>query len=278
MSFAGLFQRKEAPVARFVDGRLGFAVGDIHGRSDLLLRMLERLDQETAGEDGEGGEAGETGEAPILVFLGDYVDRGPDSAGVIQTLIERGEAGGEDVRFLKGNHEQAMLAFLDDPLANRAWLAHGGLDTLASYGVHPLPAIAAPDHQIAAAGEQFRDIIPADHLEFLQGLEKFVVLGDYLFVHAGVDCSRKLGDQEEKDLFWARERFIGDRRRFSHFVVHGHTPVETPFADHRRICIDTGAYATGRLTAARFEDDRVSAMMINLDEDGGPGAYWASLK
>jgi serine/threonine protein phosphatase 1 len=87
-----------------------------------------------------------------------------------------------------------------------------------------------------------------------------------------------LGDQEEKDLFWARERFIGDRRRFSHFVVHGHTPVETPFADHRRICIDTGAYATGRLTAARFEDDRVSAMMINLDEDGGPGAYWASLK
>jgi serine/threonine protein phosphatase 1 len=177
-----------------------------------------------------------------------------------------------------GNHEQAMLAFLEDPIANRAWLAHGGLDTLASYGVHPLPSIAAPDGAMAAAADTLREVLPPEHLEFLRGLEKYVVLGDYLFVHAGVDCSRSLADQEERDLFWARDRFIADKRAFSHFVVHGHTPVEAPYCDHRRICIDTGAYATGRLTVARFHEERASAMMLNLEHGGGAGAYWAPLK
>lgn len=266
MPIAGLFQKKkEALVPKFDEGRLGFAVGDIHGRADLLERMLDRLEQETASEEA------------VVVFLGDYVDRGPSSAGVINILLERAKAGRE-THFLKGNHEQAMLAFLEDPLSNRAWLAHGGLDTLASYGVHPLPGIAAADGVVAAAAERLREALPAEHLAFLEGLEKFVVLGDYLFVHAGVDCSRRLEEQEEQDLFWARERFISDKRKFSHFIVHGHTPVDAPYRDHRRICIDTGAYATGRLTAARFQDDRASALVLNLEEGGGAGAYWAPLK
>jgi serine/threonine protein phosphatase 1 len=268
MPLAALFGRKQERSARFEEGRIGYAIGDVHGRSDLLTRMFERLEREAAS-------AGVR--EPLLVLLGDYVDRGPDSAGVIDTLLKRAPAGFE-LRFLKGNHEAAMLAFLEDPVAHRGWLAHGGLETMASYGVRPLPAIAASDDVIGAAARRLRMQVPGEHLDFLKALDRFVVAGDYAFVHAGVDCGRPLEEQADEDLFWARKRFLADKRRFSHVVVHGHTPVEAPYCDERRVCIDTGAYATGRLSAAKFEDDRVSVMTIDIEEGGGAGAYWAALK
>jgi serine/threonine protein phosphatase 1 len=149
---------------------------------------------------------------------------------------------------------------------------------MASYGVRPLPPMMASDDVIGAAARRLRLALPGEHLDFLERLERYVVAGDYAFVHAGVDCGRPLDEQSDEELFWARKRFLADRRRFSHVVVHGHTPVEAPYCDDRRICIDTGAYATGRLTAAKFDDERVSVMTIDMEEGGGAAAYWAALK
>jgi serine/threonine protein phosphatase 1 len=268
MPLAALFGRKQERITQFEQGRIGYAVGDVHGRLDLLKRMLERIEQDASSAGARN---------PLVVLLGDYVDRGPDSAGVIEFLRSQAPENFE-LRFLKGNHEAAMLAFLEDPIAHRGWLAHGGLETMASYGVRPLPPMMASDDVIGAAARRLRLALPGEHLDFLERLERYVVAGDYAFVHAGVDCGRPLDEQSDEELFWARKRFLADRRRFSHVVVHGHTPVEAPYCDDRRICIDTGAYATGRLTAAKFDDERVSVMTIDMEEGGGAAAYWAALK
>jgi serine/threonine protein phosphatase 1 len=252
MNLLRMFDR--AP-ARFPDGQVGFAVGDIHGRADLLGEMLTLLEAR-AGEEVRG-EA-----TPIVVFLGDYVDRGPDSAGVIELLLQ-GRPSGYQRRFLKGNHEQSMLAFMADPLANRAWVLQGGTETLVSYGVRPPASIGAEDQAWIDAAQELAERLPPAHLDFLQGLERFVALGDYAFVHAGVEAGRALDRQTDEDLYWSRERFISSRRRFSHRVVHGHTPVEQPFADQRRIAVDTGAYATGVLTAARLEGEDVTFLRVS---------------
>ncbi|MGH6949478.1 MAG: metallophosphoesterase family protein [Vitreimonas sp.] len=236
---------------RFEHGRIGFAIGDVHGRVDLLNRIVARVWEAAWSSDGSDA---------VVIFLGDYVDRGPDSFGVIDYLLTQLPLGLE-CRFLKGNHEAAMLQFIDAPLPNRGWLAHGGLETLASYGVAPLPSIGSGDQAILEAHAQLMSSMPAPHARFLQNLERYVVFGDYAFVHAGVDMDVELDRQTDTDLFWARDRFLRDRRRFSHVVVHGHTPVSEPYLDYRRICIDTGAYATGRITAACFLGEAVSFLV-----------------
>lgn len=238
--------RAEKP-ACFPDQRVGYAIGDIHGRADLLKLMLDKLEAQ-AGADRKGPDR------PIVVFLGDYVDRGPESREVIDMLIYDRPRGFER-RFLRGNHEQAMLAFMDTPRANVGWLRHGGAATLQSYGVQPPPLAGAADADWSAAAEALRANLPAAHLDFLINLERYVVLGDYAFVHAGVRPGRPLEKQTDADLFWIRERFHSSQRRFSHRVVHGHTPLAEPYSDARRIGVDTGAYASGVLTAVRLEAD-----------------------
>lgn len=246
------FGRKKEVPACFSPGRVGYAVGDIHGRADLLARMFDRLERDVRP----------TGDAsPIVVFLGDYVDRGPDSAEVIDLLLT-GRPEGFERRFLKGNHEAAMLSFLEDPVANRGWLSHGGLETLASYNVHPLPSLGASAEEVAEAGASLRSRLPDQHRSFLEALERFVVLGDYCFAHAGVDPARKLEAQLDADLFWIRGRFLEDRRRLPYKVVHGHTPVTAPYQDERRIGLDTGAYFSGALSAARFCDTAVDFLGV----------------
>lgn len=250
----GIFQfgrKKEGPSC-FLPARIGYAVGDIHGRADLLARMFDRLEADAR-------RAGEV--SPVVVFLGDYVDRGPDSAEVIDLLLT-GRPEGFERRFLKGNHEAAMLSFLDDPVANRGWLSHGGLETLASYDVHPLPSLGASGEEVAQAGASFSARLPELHRGFLESLERYVVLGDYCFVHAGIDPTRKLEAQSDTDLFWIRGRFLGDKRRLPHVVVHGHTPVSEPYQDQRRIALDTGAYFSGALSAARFCEATVSFFTV----------------
>lgn len=252
MGILGFGRRKEDTPPGFTPGRVGYAVGDIHGRADLLTRMFDRLEQDVRPV----GEA-----PPVVVFLGDYVDRGPDSAEVIDLLLT-GRPEGFERRFLKGNHEAAMLAFLEDPIANRAWLSHGGLETLASYNVRPLPSLGATAAEVGETGAAFRACLPASHRSFLEALERYVVLGDYCFVHAGVDPARKLDAQSDTDLFWIRARFLEDQRRLPYTIVHGHTPIAAPYQDKRRIGLDTGAYFSGVLSAARFSGAAVEFLNV----------------
>ncbi|MEZ5996678.1 MAG: metallophosphoesterase family protein [Hyphomonadaceae bacterium] len=259
----GFFKRTPPPSSEFLGRRVGYAVGDIHGCTDLLALLLNEIEARAEADTREGGP-------PIVVFLGDYVDRGPDSKGTLDLLLS-GRPNGCERRYLRGNHEQSMMAFMDDPIANRAWMLQGGAETLLSYDIQPPPVVGGADHEWIGAGQLLRARLPAAHFEFLSTLERFVVLGDYLFVHAGVNAARPLEDQTDEDLYWSRAAFIGSKRRFSHRVVHGHTPVDVPFADERRVAVDTGAYASGVLSAARFEGGDVSFLSVSSRPEQAAG-------
>jgi len=220
-----------------LDGRAVFAVGDIHGCLDLLEGLLEGIKVATARDE----------RPPLIIFLGDYVDRGPDSMGVIDRLIAVAESY-PGARFLCGNHEEAMIRFLADPQGGPAWSTYGGRATLLSYGVRP-PGRNADDAAWARAQQKLNARIPPAHLKFLWGLEDFVEVGDYLFAHAGVRPDRSLRGQTSRDLRWIREPFLSNDRPLEKMIVHGHTPSLQPHADLARIGVDTWAYKTGVLTA-----------------------------
>jgi serine/threonine protein phosphatase 1 len=226
-------------------GALIYAVGDIHGRSDLLDLLLEkiRLDQSDLGHN----------QRPVLVFVGDYIDRGPDTRGVVERLLALQRSADWEVRTLEGNHEQQMLAFLDDASQGAAWVEFGGAATLASYGVSPPSARSGP-----AAWQEARAALKAavagEHMAFYRGLELAVVCGDYLFVHAGVRPGVALAAQSKADLLWIRDDFLSSSASFGKVVVHGHSPEAEPYLGNNRIGIDTGAYATSILTAVRLID------------------------
>lgn len=237
--------RRDQEAELSTDGRLIYAIGDIHGRLDLLDRLLRQIAQDIA-------EINPT-ERPILIFLGDYVDRGPSSHGVIGRLLALGAAEALDVRTLKGNHEQAMLEFLEDVAKGPEWISYGGAATLSAYGVQP-PAIDADDEAWADAQMKFASRVPAEHLAFLRRLELSATYGDYVFVHAGVRPGVPLEDQRETDLLWIRDDFLSAPGPFEKIVVHGHTPREEAFMGRYRLGLDTGACMTGVLTAARLQD------------------------
>ncbi len=234
------FAADEGPAAP--PGERIYAIGDIHGRLDLLERLLAGIERDMA-------KAG--GKTCHLVFLGDYVDRGPDSAGVIECLITLPRRF-PHVRFLTGNHEEAMLNFMDNPIKEMAWLDFGGTETLESYRVLPPMPRTSPE-AIRTAGARLSAILPASHWSFLRDLEVSVTLGDYFFVHAGIKPGVPLSEQKRGDLLWIREEFISSDWSCGKVVVHGHTPSEEPSIGDARIGIDTGAYATGRLTAVVLE-------------------------
>jgi diadenosine tetraphosphatase ApaH/serine/threonine PP2A family protein phosphatase len=226
------------------EGQLLYAVGDIHGRLDLLESLLGLIERDAASRQADWR---------TLVFLGDYVDRGPDSRGVVERLIN-GLPPGFDTHFLKGNHEAILLDFLEDAWRLDHWLMNGGETTMRSYGVDT-ERLA---HQGAAAEawrQAFADLLPEPHLRFFRHLQLSVAFGDYLFVHAGVRPGVPLGAQSEADLIWIRGPFLSHAGPFDKIVVHGHTPGSEPVARHNRIGIDTGAVFTGRLTALRLEGD-----------------------
>jgi serine/threonine protein phosphatase 1 len=236
----------------FPEGRIGYAVGDIHGRADLLQNVRSVLTNEAA--------AFHSGDKPILVFLGDYVDRGPGTREVVDLLMN--DFGAFETYFLRGNHEQGMLDSLTDPTKMRPWLQYGGMETLVSYGVRP-PPLGASAAQLEAVGRALSDALPPEHRQFLERLAPYAEIGGYLFVHAGVDPEKTLEEQTEGDLLWIRDRFLSDERALSHVIVHGHTPTEEPVRTYRRIGLDTGAYATGRLSVARFEGRNVAFMVVD---------------
>jgi serine/threonine protein phosphatase 1 len=228
-----LFQSARSAVPA---GRRVYAIGDIHGRSDLLDRLLGFIHRDLAPY---GGEA-------TLVFIGDYVDRGPDSRGVIDILLDI--ARQLPCHFLRGNHDQAMLDFAADPGTFPAWRTLGGGETLLSYGVRP-PA-GSDWGVLSQARQQFDRAVPAEHWRFLRQLQNAVEIGDYYFAHAGARPGVALSDQDPQDLMWIRDEFLKSEHDFGKVIVHGHSPSGGPVRKSNRIAIDTGAYQSGRLTAA----------------------------
>jgi serine/threonine protein phosphatase 1 len=225
-------------------GQLLYAVGDIHGRLDLLRDLLRLI------EDDAHARSQATRRA--IVFLGDYVDRGPDSSGVVADLIARAFQG-FDTHFLKGNHEAILLNFLADPLHLDHWLMNGGQATMDSYGVDTR-ALAEVHARPETWRKAFAAALSETHLRFFRTLKLSVTIGDYLFVHAGVRPGVPLAAQSEDDLVWIRRPFLDHAGSFGKVVVHGHTPTLLPVIKPNRIGIDTGAVFSDRLTALRLED------------------------
>jgi serine/threonine protein phosphatase 1 len=238
-----LFARSKSPPGRSTDGRLIYAVGDIHGRLDLLTDLMARLTRDAADTRPD--------RPPVLIFVGDYVDRGPDSRGVLNLVRRMIEDAQWEVRALLGNHEEVMLNFLEDASVGASWVEFGGAQTLAQYGIAP-PAQRGDAEGWAAAQAAFTASAPAEEVAFLRRLELSATYGDYMFVHAGVRPGVALDRQVRADLLWIREAFLNEERPFRKIVVHGHTPEVKPHAGPVRIGIDTGAYATGVLTAVRL--------------------------
>jgi diadenosine tetraphosphatase ApaH/serine/threonine PP2A family protein phosphatase len=218
-----------------------YAVGDIHGRFDLLQALAAQIERDCK-------------KAPVAraieVYLGDYVDRGPDTRDVVEWLIETPPLGDKRI-CLMGNHEDLLLRALGDGSAMPNWLFNGGGQTIASYlrdGVRRADLETAGDFRAA-----FLDALPAKHRAFFASLPRTAVFGGYLFVHAGIQPGRALEDQDPEDLIWIREAFLDSEEDFGRIVVHGHTPVSAPDVRSNRINIDTGAVFSGRLTCVALE-------------------------
>lgn len=240
---SSLLRRKPRPLATppaaAPEGVRVFAIGDVHGRDDLLGPLLDRI-------------AADAGPKAAVVFLGDYVDRGPASRGVIERLIRWRDAAPVESRFLMGNHDDTVLKFLADADAGPSWCEYGGAATLESYGVGAPLGRGGPEAWTKAR-DAFSAAIPSEHVQFFRSLEPCAVYGDYFFAHAGARPGTALEDQSAHDLMWIRDDFLTSAHAWSKVVVHGHTPEEQPFLSHRRIGVDTGAYATHRLTAVVLE-------------------------
>jgi serine/threonine protein phosphatase 1 len=219
-----------------------YAIGDIHGRADLLADLHGKLK-----DDARQGRI----ERRCVVYLGDYVDRGLQSREVIDLLLDAPLEGFESVH-LMGNHEEFMLRFLEEPKAGPGWFMNGGGATLYSYGVR-MPARGTDLTRISHLGEQLRGNLPERHLAFLTRLKRWHIEGDYYFVHAGIRPGVPLEEQRDEDILWIREPFLDDQSDHGKMVVHGHTITPEPELRPNRIGIDTGAYATGVLTCLVLE-------------------------
>jgi serine/threonine protein phosphatase 1 len=217
------------------------AVGDIHGRADLLADLHQRLDLESDGAP-----------APIEIYLGDYVDRGAHSHAVIDALIARSHD--RQVVFLMGNHERMMLRALEDPGSVMLWLQNGGDQTLRSYGVGSGDVQQAAQRDPALICRVLGEIVPADHVAFLRSLHLSFSIGGFLFVHAGIRPGVPLPEQREEDCLWIRDDFLNSTADHGVVVVHGHTPVQAPQFLRNRINLDTGAVFTGVLTCLMISD------------------------
>ncbi len=217
-----------------------YAVGDIHGRLDLLTRLLAMIEADAAAHGRKKKK---------LIFLGDYVDRGLDSKGVIDRLLGSFGEGVSPI-FLRGNHDDCLLRFLEgDDSIVPLWLQFGGAATLASYGVNPYAPSAAPaSERIKGLREQLRRAVPDAHRAFLNDTVHAVTYGDYYFVHAGVRPGVALASQTPEDQMWIRDAFLFYPKGMGKMIVHGHTIHSQPDIRPNRIGIDTGAYASGCLT------------------------------
>lgn len=242
MPISRLVQRLSRPAPTSVPhGERVYSIGDIHGRLDLVEELIAAVDADDAAR----GPANTT-----LVFLGDLIDRGPDSRGVVERLrqlsLERPQT-----RFIGGNHEQVFLrAVGGDAKATRFLVRIGGRPTILSYGIGETEY---EEMEYSALTERLAELVPAEHVAFLSSFEQWVEVGDYLFVHAGLRPGVPIEQQSPEDLRWIRDEFLNCRSSFGRLVVHGHTVTEDVEIRSNRIGIDTGAYQSGRLTALGLE-------------------------
>jgi serine/threonine protein phosphatase 1 len=267
-----LFARSKRPVERrpaTPAGALIYAIGDVHGRLDLLQDLTGAILQDAAGS--------RTAQKPELIFVGDYVDRGPDSAGVIDHVIGLTERDDIVVHTLKGNHEETMLAFLDDARTGQVWAEFGGLQTLASYDV-AAPIVRTDLEAWETTRQAFVATAPERHVAFLKRLELYVVAGDYVFVHAGLRPGVPLAGQTEQDMLWIRREFLEATRPFEKVVIYGHTPQRDAVIEPHRIGIDTGAFVTGVLTALRLSGEDMTLIQTAPEGARTSGAPPVSLR
>ena len=241
-TIANLFRSQPAkPLPSVPPGERVYAVGDIHGRRDLFDALIGAIEADDSRR-----EAART----TIVLLGDLVDRGSDSAGVIAAA--RDLAARRRVRILCGNHEEMFLRCFDDREILRAFLRYGGRETILSYPVDAAQWNAAT---LEEAQVMMREIVPARDLDFIRSFEDRIAIGDYCFVHAGLAPEIALEDQSLNDLRWIREPFLSHGGDYGFVVVHGHTITDAPVIRSNRIGIDTGAYASGCLTALALEGE-----------------------
>ncbi len=242
MTLRALTRRKKQRAPRLPVGLRVYAIGDVHGRADLLDEVFCRINAH---------QAENPVLRPVTILLGDYIDRGPASRDVLDLLIARNLR--HEMVCLKGNHEPYILEFLRRPGRLREWSMLGGRETLMSYGIKP-PISADAQTQIKLANA-LKSAIPKSHVQFLVNLPSFFSCGGFFFAHAGVKPGVPLEKQRDEDLLWIRDDFLLHEDDFGKIVVHGHTPVLDLDIRHNRINIDTGAYATGRLTCLVIEGD-----------------------
>lgn len=228
--------------ARVPDGLRVYAIGDIHGRDDLLTLLLAKIEADNAAR----GPADTQ-----IIFLGDLVDRGPGSAAVIETAMAL-KASGKNVRFLMGNHEEVFVNVCRkaDPKVTRFFLRIGGEETVLSYPITRDEYISLDMEQLT---ERLPSLVPEEHLAFIESFEDQIVIGDYAFVHAGIRPGVALAEQKPSDLRWIREEFVDQRGDLEKVIVYGHTIYDEVEERGSRIGIDTGAYNSGKLTALALE-------------------------
>lgn len=231
-----------SPAPRVPDGERVYCVGDIHGRLDLLDHLHDVIERDAADYSGR----------PALVYLGDYIDRGPRSREVIDRLLEERMDGFTAVHLL-GNHEQTLLDFLEHPHSVGSWLTYGGVATLASYGIRA--GLGESRSELGFLRDALDQKLPDRHRAFLEGLKLMHLSGDYCFVHAGIRPGVALHDQRNEDLLWIRDEFTRSDARHERVIVHGHTITEDVEILPNRIGIDTGAFHTGVLSCLVLEGD-----------------------
>jgi serine/threonine protein phosphatase 1 len=230
-----------APAGSIPPGQRIYAVGDIHGRLDLLEALMAQI---------EADDATRPPAETLLLFLGDLVDRGPQSAQVVERLRRLKDAGA-NIRLLLGNHEEVfLLAVKGDVEALRFFSRIGGKETILSYGVAPADYDRLDYDELMQA---FQALVPQSHIDFIEAFEDMIVAGDYAFVHAGIRPDMPLEAQKPSDLRWIRETFLRHNGGFEKVIVHGHTITDEVEQRSHRIGLDTGAYASGKLTAMGFE-------------------------
>jgi serine/threonine protein phosphatase 1 len=247
------------PVSRFDSLRSGgkrpslpsglriYAIGDIHGRLDLLKELVATIENDIAHR---------SVARPIYIFLGDYIDRGPSSRETIDRLIELRQAN--ECVFLRGNHESIAIKCLSDRGLFDQWMRMGGLETLISYGIPR--NMLVPGRPVVELQSAFHHAMPRSHFRFFGDLQTSFACGDFFFAHAGVKPNVDLAQQKETDLLWIRDEFLTSSRDFGKIVVHGHTPNSEIEVASNRINIDTGAFATGVLTCLVLEKETASVM------------------
>ena len=246
--FTGIIKKFQKPKTPHVtphvpDNERIYSIGDIHGRADLLEQLHKQIQKDAKAHKGK----------KTIVYLGDYIDRGEQSCQVIDILLSNPLDGFECI-YLRGNHERAMLDFIDFPGAASAWLSFGGKEALNSYGI-PLAHIPSMQH-MGEIAQSLDEKLPDTHREFLtETCRDSWQYGSYYFVHAGIRPGVPLDKQTQEDKLWIREEFLGSTISHGTIVVHGHSITQVPELLPNRIGIDTGAYATGVLTSLVLEGE-----------------------